>query len=73
MPEQTLLAVRDAGKFAGNTITNSYDEAAQVISQLSSLGIDINDVADRLETEGIDKFIKPWLDLISVVERASAR
>lgn len=73
MPEQTLIAVRDAGKFSGNTISNSYDEAGQILNQLNSLGIDINAVADRLENEGIDKFIKPWLDLISAVERASAK
>jgi len=26
-------------------------------------------VADKLEEEGIDKFIKPWLSLISAVEK----
>jgi transaldolase len=32
------------------------------------MGIDIEEVADKLENEGIDKFIKPWLQLIDAVE-----
>jgi transaldolase len=28
-------------------------------------------VADKLEEEGIEKFIKPWLNLISVVEKVT--
>jgi transaldolase len=35
------------------------------------MGIDLDEVATKLENEGIDKFIKPWLDLISAVEAAS--
>jgi transaldolase len=34
-------------------------------------GIDIEEVAEKLEREGIDKFIKPWLELIANVEAAS--
>lgn len=71
MPEPTLIAVRDHGSFKGNTVVDHYETSRHVITQLSSLGIDINEVATKLENEGIDKFIKPWLELIAAVEAAS--
>jgi len=73
MPEPTLIAVRDKGNFKGNTITNSYQDAVGVIEEISSFAIDIQDVASRLEVEGIDKFIKPWLDLIATVEAVATK
>ena len=71
MPEPTLNAVRDAGKFKGDTISDTYDESHTTLEKLVNLGIDISEVADKLEREGIDKFIKPWLELITVVDKAS--
>ena len=71
MPEPTLIAVRDQGTFKGNTVVGNYVDSHDVIAQLASIGIDIDEVATKLENEGIDKFIKPWLDLISAVEAAS--
>jgi len=71
MPEQTLNAVNAQGEFKGNTISGKYLDAAGVINQLASIGIDIEEVAEKLEIEGIDKFIKPWLELIANVEAAS--
>lgn len=73
MPEPTLSAVRDTGSFRGNTATQSYDLAEQILAGLLKLGIDISEVADKLENEGIDKFIKPWLELIDAVEVAAAQ
>lgn len=71
MPEPTLNAVRDSGTFRGNTATHGYENAQGVLAELAALGIDISDVALKLENEGIDKFIKPWLELISAVEAAA--
>ena len=71
MPEQTLNAVKAQGEFKGNTISGKYLDASGVINQLASIGIDIEEVAEKLEVEGIDKFIKPWLELIANVEAAS--
>jgi transaldolase len=38
---------------------------------LADHAIDIEEVAEKLEREGIDKFIKPWLELIAAVEVAA--
>ena len=73
MPEPTLNAVRDVGTFRGNTAAQNYDDAERVLSELKNLGIDIVEVADKLEAEGIDKFIKPWMELINAVEVAASQ
>ena len=73
MPEPTLNAVRDTGLFKGDTATNNYELAGKVLSDLDDLGIDILEVAEKLESEGIEKFIKPWLELIDAVEVAAAQ
>jgi transaldolase len=71
MPEPTLNSVRDFGHFKGNTISGTYEESRRTLEKLLNLGIDISEVADKLEREGIDKFIKPWLELIAAVDKAS--
>jgi len=72
MPEATLAAVRDKGRFRGESITSNYADAAAHLARLSEIGIDIEEVAAKLELEGIDKFIKPWLELIATVAKVSA-
>ncbi|MFM8205661.1 MAG: transaldolase [Actinomycetales bacterium] len=71
MPEGTLNAVRISERFSGDTISGMFTHAHEHLNQLKSIGIDIDEVALKLEREGIEKFINPWNELISVVERAS--
>jgi transaldolase len=71
MPENTLDAVRASEKFRGNTIHGTYNSAKDHLDLLKKISIDIEEVAVKLENEGIEKFIKPWNELISAVERAS--
>ena len=52
----------------GDSITSHFDSARSVLTSLLGIGIDIDEVAAKLENEGIDKFIKPWLQLIAAVE-----
>ena len=65
MPEGTLNAVADHGQVRGNTINGKYPESHGVISELTSLGINFDEVFATLEKEGVDKFIKAWEQLLS--------
>lgn len=73
MPEPTLIALRDSDLIPSENISAFFDQSRAVLAELSTLGIDINEVAEKLENEGIAKFITPWLELISTVERAAQR
>lgn len=72
MPEKTLEETFDHGVVTGDTITDGYEDARLVFAQLADLGIDITDVTQLLEDEGVAKFIASWHDLQKTVAAALA-
>jgi transaldolase len=72
MPEPTLDAVRDHGVFRGDTVTGTSEAARGQLTELAGLGIDITEVCDQLETEGVQKFIDSWESLRATVSTAMA-
>ena len=70
MPEKTLEATFDHGTITGDTITGAYTDAHEVFAQLATAGIDIADVTQVLEDEGVEKFIASWQDLKKTVATA---
>jgi transaldolase len=72
MPEKTLDATFDHGVVTGDTITNGYDEANATLTALDALGVSYNEVVALLESEGLDKFVASWKELLADVEGALA-
>jgi transaldolase len=70
MPESTMEAVFDHGVISKDTITGHYEDARALLSQLEQLGIYYDDVVSLLETEGVDKFVASWNDLLETVSKA---
>ncbi|MEV6605861.1 transaldolase [Kutzneria sp. NPDC051319] len=66
MPEKTLKAYADHGS-PGKPIQLSYDEAAQVMKAVAHAGVDLDDVFEVLEDEGIQKFVDSWEELTGSV------
>jgi transaldolase len=60
MPEATLNALADHGEITGPTANTGYEQARQVFAELSKLGIEIDEVTELLETEGVSKFMDSW-------------
>jgi len=58
MPAATLRAVADHGVVRGDTIRAGYEEAWNTSDEFGRLGIDMADVADTLEREGVATFSK---------------
>jgi transaldolase len=67
MPAATLRAVADHGLVRGDTIRTGYEAAWNTLDELGRLGIDMADIADTLEREGVATFVKSWNELISSV------
>ena len=67
MPEATLNAVADHGVLRGNTVEGSYAEAQQLMDDLKSAGVDMDDVTEVLEREGVKKFEDSWQELLDSV------
>ncbi|MFJ7749520.1 transaldolase [Arthrobacter sp. NPDC097144] len=70
MPEKTLNATADHGEVTGDTVTGTYEESGAVLDSLDGLGISYSDVVEQLETEGLDKFVVSWGELLETVNTA---
>ena len=64
MPEPTLDAVADHGVISGDTIRGEYGSAAVTMQALKEAGVDMDDVVQVLEDEGVEKFEVSWNDLL---------
>ncbi len=73
MPGKTLEAVADHGDVVGDTVTGTYDEAAELLDRLAALGIGYTDVVEQLEREGVAKFEQSWTGLLTTVSDELAR
>jgi transaldolase len=69
MPETTLIAVADHGEIRGDTVRGSYATAHAIFATLNQVGVNIEEVADTLEEQGIASFAKSWDELIESVSK----
>ena len=67
IPLETLEAFRDHGVVA-NTLENDLDKANAILDQTESAGIDMEEVSNRLEEEGIQKFKVPYDKMLHAIE-----
>jgi transaldolase len=67
VPPQTLEAFRDHGE-ARLSITEGLDEARQQIARLEALGIQMAQVTQELEDEGVKAFADAFTALLATIE-----
>ncbi|CAN5786292.1 transaldolase [soil metagenome] len=71
MPEATLEAF-DAQGTVTRTADTDFGAARQVLADLAAVGIDLDDVTDQLEDEGVASFTKAFDELLaSLAEKAA--
>ena len=68
MPIETIEAFADHGEVRGQTATEGMDRAHRLWSDLAALGIDEDDIGDRLEREGVDKFEDSYNGAVDTIE-----
>ena len=71
MPEATLEAFADHGALS-RTVDLDLDEAEGVWAALAHVGVDMDDVAETLEQEGVDSFAKSFDELIDALTTKAA-
>ncbi len=72
IPMETLVAFRDHGK-AANRLEEGLDHATDVLKQIADAGIDIDQITQKLEDEGIEKFNKPYQKLLDAIDAQKAK
>ena len=68
MPIETIEAFADHGEVRGQTATEGLDRAHRLWSDLAALGIDEDDIGDRLEREGVEKFEDSYRGAVDTIE-----
>jgi transaldolase len=68
MPIETIEAFADHGEVRGQTATEGMDRAHRLWSDLAELGIDEDDIGDRLEREGVEKFEDSYNGAVETIE-----
>lgn len=71
LPMETLNAYRDHGEPQAR-LEQSIAEAHQVLAQLPALGINIDQLTQQLEDEGVNKFNKPFDKLLTILAQRTA-
>jgi transaldolase len=68
LPEATIAAFEDHGQVF-RTIDRDVEGAAEVMNRLDRLGIDMNDVGDTLERQGIASFHSSFAHVLAALTR----
>jgi transaldolase len=71
MPEGTLKALADHGEL-GSILPADGGDCEAVLAQFAKAGIDVKELAARLQDEGAKSFDKSWNDLMDVIALKSA-
>ncbi len=71
LPPDTLAAYRDHGHPAPR-LEEGLEAARELPAQLASLGINLEQVSDELEADGVKKFIAPFDKLLAALEQRRA-
>jgi transaldolase len=72
VPLETIEAFRDHG-IAANTLEQGLDTATEILNKVKAAGINMDEVTQTLEDEGIDKFNKPFEKLLKSIEDQAAK
>lgn len=69
MPMSTLQAFEQVGTVKANTVSQALDDAEQSITKLEELDINLHDVCEELQREGVDKFLASYRSLMGLLEK----
>jgi transaldolase len=72
VPLETIEAFRDHG-VAANTLEQGLDTATEILARVKAAGINMDEITQTLEDEGIDKFNKPFEKLLKSIEDQAAK
>jgi transaldolase len=67
VPLETIEAFRDHG-VAADTLGKDLEQATENLQKIKDAGIDLDEITQKLEDEGIEKFITPYNKLLQAIE-----
>ena len=71
MPEKTLQAFAEHGE-VNETLPLDGGDSAAVLGQFAAAGVEVESLADNLQSDGATAFVKSWSELMAVIDSKSA-
>lgn len=71
MPEATLIALADHGEL-GSIMPDDGGDSEAVLAQFARVGINVDALADQLQSEGARSFVSSWTELLGVIGSKSS-
>jgi transaldolase len=71
MPEKTLNALASHTE-KGRTMATDGGDCETILAQFAALGVDVDLLAERLQTEGAQSFVASWNELMGVIASKNA-
>lgn len=71
LPEKTLRAFSEHGSLT-QTMAEDGAEAEALLARFAQAGVDIGALAERLQKEGLEAFVKSWRQLLHRIDEKSA-
>ena len=71
MPEATLKALATHTEL-GKLLSPDGGNSEEMLAQFAKAGVDVDALAEQLQTEGAESFVKSWKDLMAVISSKSA-
>ena len=72
MPDKTLLAFAEHGQ-VGEPLPADGGDAEQVLAEFEAAGVDVAELAARLQREGAEAFDASWNELMQSIEAKSRK
>ncbi len=72
VPMETLEAYRTEGEPA-DRLSEDLDKATETLEKLKAAGIDLEQISQKLEDEGVEKFIAPYDKLLKAIEEQTKK
>jgi transaldolase len=72
IPPATVEAFRDHGR-VGNTLEQDPDGAREVLDRLAELAIDLDDITEQLQVDGVNAFSRSFDSLLAAIEAKRER
>ena len=69
LPPDTIDAFRDHGKVSGATVREGIEEAEANLAGLQALGIDLNAITEKLQTDGVAAFAASFDQLMAALDK----
>ncbi len=68
MPQNTLEALLDHGRVRPGTVEEGVEEARRLTGKLKALGLDLAEIGEKLQKDGVQQFADAFDGLLKVIE-----